>query len=121
MKTRRETRKSTLNRMAAGALAGVMLVGNYGVALAADADTLRTEAQRAFEASDYKTAGEVYGELIESGEATAADFWYAGKCEEGLNFHYRANELYDRAYMIMEEGNRPEAVDQQKIRSMYYA
>ena len=121
MKTRKTKKRETLKRVAAGVLASAMFLGNCGTVLAADAETLRMEAKQAYDEADYETAAKLYAELIASGDANAADFWNAGRCEESLNFHYRAVELYDRAYELMTDNNRPEAVYEQKIRSMYNA
>lgn len=121
MKTRKTKKQVTLKRMAAGMLAGVMLLGNTGTVLAANADTLRAEGQAAFEAGDYEIAKEAYGEVLSMNEAGVADFWNAGRIDYALGFYYSANEMQDKALEKLNESDNPTAMYEQKIKSMYAA
>ncbi|MDD6157652.1 MAG: tetratricopeptide repeat protein [Lachnospiraceae bacterium] len=53
--------------------------------------------------------------------ADAAELWNAGKSEEEQGFHYKANELYDQAYELIQEGGGTDAIFEQKIKSMFNA
>lgn len=120
-KTKKSNKQVTFKRMAAGMLAGVMLLGNTGTALAANADSLRAEGQAAVEAGDYEIAREIYGEILQMNEAGVADFWNAGRIEHALGFYYSANEMQDKAFEMMNEAGDPTAIYEQKIKSMYAA
>lgn len=120
-KTKKSNKQVILKRMAAGMLAGVMLLGNTGTALAANSDELRSEGQAAFEAGDYEIAKEVYGEILAMDDAGVADFWNAGRTDYALGFYYSANEKQDKAFEKLGETDNPTGLYEQKIKSMYAA
>lgn len=121
MKTKRQKKNVILKRMAAGMLAGAMLLGSTGTAFAADYEQLSKDAKAAYQEGNYETAKEYYQELLQTGDAGASDLWYAGQVEQALGFYYKANEFQDKAYAKFTTSHNPKAVYEQKIRNMYLA
>lgn len=108
-------------RVTAGVMAGMLLMGNMGSVYAAESEEIRSKAKAAYDQKDYEEAKNYYDDLIDGEEATAADYWYSGVADVSLGFHYLGNEKFDISQGLMENGEPSAAIEEQKLRAMYYA
>lgn len=117
----KDKKKRLLKRVTAGMMAGMLMLGNMGTVYAAESDDVRNKAKAAYEEQDYDEAKGYYDELISMNEATAADYWYSGVSDQKLGYNYLANEKFDVAQSLTENGQPSKSVAEQKLRAMFYA